>query len=119
MFRQSKMKISNQHLILLVIVSFSISLVAIGLSFLKSPEKFATVDIQAILSEQSQQFAQNYPTGRVPQSVMQQAVDEIKTAIDEHGQIQKVTFLAKGAVLSGDLPDYTETFKDILNKRKE
>ena len=50
---------------------------------------------------------------------MQQAVDEIKTAIDEHGQIQKVTFLAKGAVLSGDLPDYTETFKDILNKRKE
>ena len=42
------MKISNQHLILLVIVSFSISLVAIGLSFLKSPEKFATVDIKAI-----------------------------------------------------------------------
>jgi hypothetical protein len=109
--------ISNQHLILLVIASFSISLVAIGLSFLKSSEKFGTVDIQAILSEQSQQFAQNYPTGRVPQSVMQQAVDEIKAAIDEHGKIQKVTFLAKGAVLSGDLPDYTEELRGQLNEK--
>ena len=47
---------------------------------------------------------------------MQQVVEEIKSVIASFGQEQKLTLLAKGAVLSGELPDYTETFKDILNE---
>ena len=44
---------------------------------------------------------------------MQQVVEDIKTIIQDFGQEQKITLLAKGAVLSGELPDYTQ---EILNE---
>jgi hypothetical protein len=39
---------------------------------------------------------------------MQQVVEDIKTVIQDFGQEQKITLLVKGAVLSGELPDYTQ-----------
>ena len=47
---------------------------------------------------------------------MEQVVEEIKAVVASFGQEEKLTLLAKGAVISGELPDYTETFKDILNE---
>ena len=44
---------------------------------------------------------------------MQQVVEDIKTVIQDFGQEQKITLLAIGAVLSGELPDYTQ---EILNE---
>ena len=65
------------------------------------------------MSAQSQQLAKSYPNGQVPPGVMQQVVEDIKTVIQDFGQDQKITLLAKGAVLSGELPDYTQ---EILNE---
>ena len=48
---------------------------------------------------------------------MHQVVEEIKTIIKDFGQDQKITLLAKGVVLSEDLPDYTEVLKEISNEK--
>lgn len=101
-----------------LVITFSLSVTSLWLGLSKSREKFGLVDMSVLLAEQSQKLAKAYPTGQVPKGIMQQVIEEIKTVISEYGQIQKVTLLAKGAVLSGDLPDYTEIFKDVLSEGK-
>ena len=110
-------KLQNLSLVALV-TTFSLSIMALclGLSNTNISKKLGTVDMQLLLSEQSQKLANAYPSGTVPSGVMQQVVEEIKAVIELYGQEQKLTLLAKGAVISCDLPDYTEILKDILNK---
>ena len=110
-----QIKLQNLSLVALV-TTFSLSVMAIclGLSNTNTSKKLGTVDMQRLLSEQSQKLAKAYPSGTVPPGVMQQVIEEIKAVIDSFGQDQKLTLLAKGAVLSGELPDYTETFKEII-----
>jgi|688.fasta_scaffold24332_5 hypothetical protein len=104
------MKIKEQHLNLICLVTtFCISLGAVWLGVNNASSKvLGTVDMQALLSNQSHQLAQSFPNGQVPPGVMQQAVEDIKAVIKDFGQDQKITLLAKGAVLSGELPDYTQ-----------
>jgi hypothetical protein len=112
------MQINQQNLSLAVLVTaFSLSVISLclGLSNTNTNKKLGTVDMQHLLSEQSQKLAKAYPSGTVPQGVMEQVVEEIKAVVASFEQEQKLTLLAKGAVIS-DLPDYTETFKDILNE---
>ena len=112
------MQINQQKLTLVALVTtFSLSVAALCLGLSNPSKKLGTVDMQSLLSEQSQNLAKAYPSGAVPQGVMQQVIEEIKEVIDSFGQEQKLTLLAKGAVLSCELPDYTEIFKDILNER--
>ena len=92
-------------------------LVAIGKDTI--PEKIGTLDLPALLADQSQQLVKIYPNGQVPPGVMQQVVEEIKENIKDYGLSKKMTLLAKGAVLSDDLPDYTEEFRQVLNERNE
>ena len=112
------MKIKQQNLSLVALVTtFSLSTIVLCLGLSNaSAKKLGTVDMQLLLSEQSQKLANAYPSGTVPSGVMQQVVEEIKAVIELYGQEQKLTLLAKGAVISCDLPDYTEILKDILNK---
>ena len=113
------MQINQQNLSLVALVTtFSLSVIALclGLSNTNTNKKLGTVDMQHLLSEQSQKLAKAYPSGTVPSGVMQQVIEEIKSVIASFGQEQKLTLLAKGAVLSGELPDYTETFKEILKE---
>jgi hypothetical protein len=111
-------QLNQQNLSLAVLVTgFSLSVISLclGLSNTNTNKKLGTVDMQSLLSEQSQKLAKAYPSGTVPPGVMQQVVEEIKAVVASFGQEQKLTLLAKGAVIS-DLPDYTETFKEILNE---
>ncbi len=113
------MQINQQNLTLVALATtFSLSVTAfcLGLSNTNTSKKLGTVDMQHLLSEQSQKLAKAYPSGKVPQDVMQQVVEEIKAVIASFGQEQKLTLLAKGAVISCELPDYTEAFKEILNE---
>lgn len=112
------MQIEPKNLRLVALVttfSLSIAALCLGLSNTNTNKKLGTVDMQHLLSEQSQKLAKAYPSGTVPQGVMEQVVEEIKAVVASFGQEQKLTLLAKGAVIS-DLPDYTETFKEILNE---
>lgn len=112
-----QIKLQNLSLVALA-TTFSLSVISLclGLSNTNTSKKLGTVDMQRLLSEQSQKLAKAYPSGTVPPGVMQQVIEEIKAVIELYGQDQKLTLLAKGAVISCDLPDYTGTFKDILNE---
>ncbi len=102
---------------LIITSSLSVAALWLGLNH-GSADKLGTVDLQGILAEQSQKLAQAYPTGQVPPRIMQRVVEDIKGVIERYGQDQKITLLAKGAVLSGTIPEHTEAVKDILNEGK-
>ena len=109
------MKITSQRLNLIgLVAAFGLSIAAFWLGVSNARSKpLGLVDMQLLLGAQSQQLAKTYPNGQVPPGVMQQIVEDIKTVIQDYGQDQKITLLAKGAVLSGELPDYTQ---EILNE---
>jgi hypothetical protein len=109
------MEAKSQRLNLIVLIAaFILSIAAFWLGLVNAgSQKWGTVDMQALILEQSQQLAKAYPNGVVPPRVMQQVVEDLKTVIKDFGQDQKITLLAFGAVLSGEHPDYTQ---EILNK---
>lgn len=113
-----KKKLRRHNLSLVALVAtFSLSAIAFCLGLSNVNQKLGTVDMQALLLEQSQQLAKRYPTGKVPQGVMQQVVVNIKAMIADYGQSQQIILLAKGAVLSETLPDYTAILKTRLNQQ--
>ena len=109
------MEITSQRLNLFgLMAAFGLSIAAFWLGVSNARSKpLGLVDMQLLLSAQSQQLAKSYPNGQVPPGVMQQVVEDIKTVIQDFGQEQKITLLAIGSVLSGELPDYTQ---EILNE---
>lgn len=114
------MQLNPQKLSLAALIATSVLSIAalwLGLQDL-GLQKLGTVDLQGILAEQSQKLAQAYPTGQVPPKIMQRVVEDIKGVIELYGQDQKITLLAKSAVLSGTIPEHTNAVKEILNETK-
>jgi hypothetical protein len=102
------------------IVLGTLSVIAVGLTnfvVVGKRESFGVVDTQILLARQSDRLAKVYPNGSVPTMVLQAAVDNIKQAIQEYGKQHHVTLLAKGAVLSSNYPDYTESLHELLKMR--
>ncbi len=111
---------TNQRLSLIALVTvFSLSVAALWLGLSSSSPKLVTVDLPLILAERAQKLAKTYPSGTVPPGIMSRVVAEIKEVITAYGSDQKLTLLAKGAVLSGDLPDYTQVLQEILNEPQQ
>jgi methionine synthase II (cobalamin-independent) len=104
------MEIKYQRLNLISLITvFIVSIAAFWLGVSNaSSKKLGIVDMQVLIQVQSQQLSKAYPNGQVPPKIMQQVVEEIKTVIKDFGQDKKITLLAKGAVLSGEYPDYTQ-----------
>jgi hypothetical protein len=104
------MEIQYQRLHLIGLVTalpLSIGACWLGLSN-ANLQKLGIVDMQMLIQVQSQQIAKAYPNGQVPPKLMQEVVEDMKIVIKDFGQDHKVTLLAKGAVLSGEHPDYTQ-----------
>mgnify|MGYP000028096641 FL=1 len=108
------MQIKQQHLIFIALATL-FSLVAVCLWLSQGKPKLGTVDLQVLLLEQSQNLAKTYPSGQVPPKVMQAIVESIKEIISDYGKAHKVTLLAKGAVITNNLPDYTAIFAELLS----
>ena len=108
------MQIKQQNLIFIALAAL-FSMVVVCLWLNHGNPKFGTVDLQALLFQQSKNLAKTYPTGQVPPKVMQSVVENIKEIINDYGKAHKLTFLTKGAVITNDLPDYTEIFEDLLS----
>jgi hypothetical protein len=85
---------------------------------MKSPPRIEVVDMTKLISEKAKRMAEKYPTGNVPQPLMQQVVDGIKDHIDEFGKTNGITILAKGAVLSGEFNDCTSSISTALQEEK-
>jgi hypothetical protein len=109
------MKLQHQYVNLIgLITTLSLSVAACWISLHRvDSQPLGVVDLHLLIQLQSQQLARSYPNGQVPPGVIQQVVEDIKTIIKNVGQHHNITLLAKGAVLSGEHPDYTQA---ILNE---
>ena len=91
----------------------------------KSPHpSLAVVDMQALISKKSQQLAMNQnlekysSQGRelVPLSHLsiQEVASQLKDDLNAFASTHNLVLLAKGAVVSGDVPDKTQEILNIL-----
>ena len=111
--------INNQKLSFwLSLIAIVLSLVTICVVHLKTP-LLATVDMGQLINAQAAQLGQQYPHGNVPSVVMQHIITEMKDQIKEIAKDNKVILIAKGAVLSDSLPDYTTVVKECLANQIE
>lgn len=104
--------------LILSLVAISLSLITIIVAQCKEP-RFATVDMGQLINLQAAQLGQQYPDGKVPTAVMQHIISDLKDQIKEVAQEKRVVLLAKGAVLSSNLPDYTDLLNESLVPQAE
>ena len=104
--------------LMLSLIAMSLSLITLCVVQIKKPS-FATVDMGQLINAQALQLGQQYPNGKVPSVVMQHIITEMKDQIKEIAQEKKVILIAKGAVLSDSLPDYTDVINELLVRQEE
>jgi hypothetical protein len=105
-------------LLILCLIAMCLSLITLGVVYLQKPQ-LATVDMGQLINLQAAQLGQQYPDGKVPTAVMQHIISDLKDQIKEMAQEKKVVLLAKGSVLSSNLPDYTELLNESLASQAE
>lgn len=105
------MLIDIKLLIIVNVIIALISYIAITLTFSYSKEHFGVIDEKLIVSVQAKELAKHYPTGQIPPEKLRRLTEELKNKVQEWGDKHGLTLLAKGAVWSGKLPDYTH---DVL-----
>jgi len=98
-------------IIIVNVIIALISYVAITSTLSYSKTSFGIIDEKLIVSVQAKELAKHYPTGQIPPEKLRRLTEELKDKIQEWGDKQGLTLLAKGAVWSGKLPDYTN---DVL-----
>ena len=101
------MLIDIKLLIIVNIIIALISYIAITLTFSYSKERFGVIDEKLIVSVQARELAKSYPSGQIPPEKLDRLARALKDKIQEWGDKQGLTLLAKSAVWSGKLPDYT------------
>ena len=104
--------------LILSIIAISLSLMTILNVHFQKPV-FATVDMGQLINLQASHLGQQYPDGKVPTAVMQQLIFDLKEQIKEVAQEKKVILIAKGAVLTDSLPDYTDLLNESLTPLSE
>jgi hypothetical protein len=83
-------------------------------SFFKPPLRLAVVDMQALIAKGSQHLAKTSPnkalgkTSKVSSHQIWQAGEQLKETLEAFATKHHLILLAKGAVMGGNLPDYTE-----------
>jgi len=105
------MAIDIKLLIIVNVIIALLSYTAITATFSYSKDRFGVIDEKLIVALQANELAKNYPTGQIPPEKLHHLARDLKDKIQEWGDKQGLTLLAKGAVWSGKLPDYTA---DIL-----
>lgn len=87
---------------------------AMGWSFFKPPPRLAVVDLQALVSKGSQHLAKassNKMLGKaakISRHQIQELSEQLKEILEDFAAQHHLILLAKGAVMGGNLPDYTE-----------
>lgn len=83
-------------------------------SFLKLAPRLAVVDMQALIAKQSQHLAKTSSnkalgkgSAKISRHKIQEAGEQLKETLEAFAVKHHLILLAKGAVMGGDLPDYT------------
>lgn len=85
---------------------------------------FAVVDMQALISKKSQQLAmkltseksQTEPGIPISRISIQEAANRLKEDLTAFAATHNLILLAKGAVVSGDIPDKTDEILTLLEE---
>lgn len=102
-------------LISMIFISIIVNLVLIG-----KPNKFGTIDLPKIITFEAQKLASIYPKGEVPSEKLRGLIDSIQGNIQRIALDKKIILLVKSAVLSGNVPDYTDSFiKELEDESSE
>jgi Type-F conjugative transfer system protein (TrbI_Ftype) len=105
---------NNPPILALLGVSIFMSLGALTLSILTKPLKIGAVDTRLIITEQAKKLAKEDPKSQPSALKLRAVADKIESHIAQWGKAHQVTLLAKPAVLSGNLPDYTQMILSSL-----
>jgi|GEM_PF-3342467 len=82
--------------------------------FFKPPPRLAVVDMQALISKGSQHLAKTSSikalakAAKVSSHQIQEMSEQLKETLEDFAAQHHLILLAKGAVMGGNLPDYTE-----------
>jgi hypothetical protein len=104
--------------LILSIIAISLSLISIFVVQCQKPF-FATVDMGQLINLQAAQLGQQYPDGNVPSVVMQHIITDLKDQIKGIAKDKKIILMARGAILSDNVPDYTDLLKESLEDQTE
>ena len=75
--------------------------------FLPKPQSFGVIDVQHLITERAQTLAKAKKAN--PRQV-QEVADQLKEELRSFAMDKAVILLLKGAVVGGDLPDWTDRF---------
>lgn len=99
--------------LILSLIAICLSLITIIVVHFQKP-LLATVDISQLINTQASHLGQQYPDGKVPTAVMQHIIADLKDQVKELAKDKKSILIARGAILSDNVPDYTEALKELL-----
>lgn len=91
-----------------------ISIGALCLSVINKPLKMGTIDTSLIIAEKAKVLAKQDLKAYLSPLKIRQVGDQIKEDVAKWATANKVTLIAKGAVWSENLPDYTERVLAVL-----
>jgi hypothetical protein len=100
--------IINTYYLFVGIASTLLSCIAISLVLCQTKERFGVVDAGVLVALQAKEIAKSYPNGQLPPEKLERISKNLKEKVQIWGDNRGLTLLAKGAVWSGQLPDYTD-----------
>lgn len=80
---------------------------------------FGTVDTRLIVSAEAKRLAKQDPNAHTSIMKIRAIADKIEGQVEHWGKAHKLTLLQKQSVLSGTLPDYTQTILNALETENE
>ena len=80
-----------------------------------SPVQLGTIDVHALIAQRAESLAKTNGKDVQPQQIKHLS-EKMKTDLAQLSQEKKVVLFSKGAVLAGDLPDYTSA---LLEKNQK
>jgi hypothetical protein len=104
--------------LILSLIAICLSLMTIIVVHFQKP-LLATVDMGQLINLQAAQLGQQYPDGNVPSVVMQHIIADLKDQVKELAKDKKSILIARGAILSDNVPDYTNIIKEALVTQEE
>ncbi len=81
-------------------------------------KQFATLDSQWLISEKAKELAALYSKGNVPQDKLRVQISKLRQEVETFSKKENLVLFSRGAVLGGDLADYTEEFLQCLEAEK-
>lgn len=100
----------------LSLMAICLSLITMMMVHFQKP-LLATVDISQLINTQAAQLGQQYPDGKVPTAVMQHIIADLKDQVKELAKDKKSILIARGAILSDNVPDYTDIINESLEEK--